>query len=413
MSDTAGGLPLRYVDADTWGHVIDVDDLAFAEKASAEGREHWHSVMEHDRTFCVYDGEAPVASLGAFGFTMTVPGGSLPVAGVTMVGVVPTHRRRGLLSGMIRHHLHRLHDEGGEPVSVLTASESVIYSRFGYGLGTLGYDLTLRRDPRALRPPAGVDDVRLRLVDPATSVAECEAVYRRAVDARPGMIARTREWAELVATEAYWEPGKPGLLCVLAERDGAVVGYARYSSRGEWSPGQGHTGHVQVFEIYADETAGYAALWRYLLDQDLTTTIEARNRPVDDPLLHLLRDMRSALPRARDILYVRLVDVGRALAARTYLAPVDVVLEVDDGLCPWNAGRWRLAGDIKGASCERTTDPADLALDVRELGAVYLGGQSLRALAGAGLVREVRPGALAEAAPAFSHDPAPWLPFGF
>jgi predicted acetyltransferase len=107
------------------------------------------------------------------------------------------------------------------------------------------------------------------------------------------------------------------------------------------------------------------------------------------------------------------VDLPAALEARAYAAPVHVVLDVEDAFCPWNSGRWRLSGDAKGASCERTSDPADLALTVRELGAAYLGGHGLRALAGAGLVAELRPGALAEASAAFRSDLEPWLPHGF
>jgi predicted acetyltransferase len=141
--------------------------------------------------------------------------------------------------------------------------------------------------------------------------------------------------------------------------------------------------------------------------------VVARNRPVDDPLLHLVNDVRRCELRVRDGMFVRLVEVGAALEARTYRTPVDVVLEVEDAFCPWNAGRWRLLGDRKGASCKRTDDDADLALSVRELGAAYLGGVSLGALAGAGRVRELRRGALGEAAGAFLSDVAPWLQHGF
>lgn len=115
----------------------------------------------------------------------------------------------------------------------------------------------------------------------------------------------------------------------------------------------------------------------------------------------------------KDALHVRLVDVGAALEARTYQTPVDVVFEVEDSFCPWNEGRWRLTGDAKGASCVRTEDSPDLALSVRELGVVYLGGVSLASLAAGGLVRELRQGALAEASSAFASTVAPWLPHGF
>ena len=158
----------------------------------------------------------------------------------------------------------------------------------------------------------------------------------------------------------------------------------------------------------------YAALWRFLFGIDLTSTIRTDNRPVDDPLQYLVSDIRRCGLRLRDSLYLRLVEVGAALAARTYRAPVDVVLEVEDAFCPWNEGRWRLTGDSGGASCERDRRSARSgAVRQRELGAAYLGGVSLTALARAGRVREVRPGALAAASAAFASDVAPWLPHGF
>lgn len=135
---------------------------------------------------------------------------------------------------------------------------------------------------------------------------------------------------------------------------------------------------------------------------------------MDDAVLHLVSDVRRCDIRLRDSLHVRLVDVGAALEARTYRGPLDVVFEVEDAFCPWNAGRWRLTADAKGgASCKRTEDAADLALSVRELGSAYLGGEALSSLALAGRVRELRAGAVAEASAAFLSDVAPWLPRGF
>jgi predicted acetyltransferase len=135
--------------------------------------------------------------------------------------------------------------------------------------------------------------------------------------------------------------------------------------------------------------------------------------PLDDPLLLLLEDARSAKPTLHDRLHLRLVDLDRALSARSYTRPIDVVLEVADVFCPWNAGRWRLSGDETGATCARTEAPADLSIGVRELGAAYLGGTTLRSLASAALVAENTKGALRAASVAFAGDVEPWLPFGF
>ncbi|GAA2247768.1 hypothetical protein GCM10010232_38790 [Streptomyces amakusaensis] len=163
-------------------------------------------------------------------------------------------------------------------------------------------------------------------------------------------------------------------------------------------------------DLYALDPASYAALLRHLFGIDLTSTVSFGNRPVDDPWQHLVTDIRRCRTRIRDEGYVRLVEVGTALEARTYRTPVDVVLDVQDAFCPWNEGRWRLAGDADGASCVRTAGAADLTLDVRDLGAAYLGDTRLTELAAAGRVRELRPGALARAATAFGSDLAAWIP---
>ncbi|MFE2694211.1 sterol carrier protein domain-containing protein, partial [Streptomyces mirabilis] len=170
---------------------------------------------------------------------------------------------------------------------------------------------------------------------------------------------------------------------------------------------------VRLDQLEALDPATHAALWRFLFEIDLTSTLHARGRPVDEAWQYMVSDIRRCAVRMRDALHVRLVDVGAALEARTYQAPVDVVFEVEDVFCPWNEGRWRLTGDTKGATCVRTSDAADLALSVRELGAAYLGGVSLASLAAAGRVRELRQGALAEASVGFSSAVAPWLPHGF
>ena len=162
--------------------------------------------------------------------------------------------------------------------------------------------------------------------------------------------------------------------------------------------------------MLATTPTAYASLWAFLAGIDLAPMLTRNRAPLDDPLQHIVADVRALDMSVYDALWVRLADVGRALAARTYSTPVDVVLEVVDEFCPWNAGRWRLSADGSGAVCERTQDPADLALSSTELGTVYLGGPTLVALAGAGLVTEMRPGALAAASRAFAGERMPWCP---
>ncbi|MET8566784.1 GNAT family N-acetyltransferase [Streptomyces sp. NPDC004783] len=409
---TAGGpRVLRRDEWDTWyGTLL----RAFGGiPEPAEVLEVYRELTQTDRSLGVWDGDECVGTAGAFAFRMTVPGGAaVPAAGVTMVGVAATHRRRGVLTSMMRRQLDDVRS-WGEPLAVLTASEPEIYGRFGYGAATFQLNAEIETDRVRLSVPDGTDDVRVRYAVPADVLDACEAVFARLVPGRPGMIERRPGWARLdVLDPADGREGASPLQCVVARRDGEVTGYARFRVRPEWGP-SGHNGTVVLQDLAGLDPATEAALWRFLFDVDLTRRLSVRARPVDEAWQYQVSDVRRCRPQLRDALYVRLVDVGAALQARTYQAPVDVVFEVEDAFCPWNEGRWRLTGDAKGASCARTSDAADLSLGVRELGAAYLGGVSLGALGAAGRVRELRPGALAEASIGFASDVAPWLPYGF
>ncbi|MEV7522516.1 GNAT family N-acetyltransferase [Streptomyces sp. NPDC091371] len=408
-------LETRVLQADEWDVWYDHLELAFGGvPESPEERKLYRQLTETERSLGVWDGAACVASAGAFTFRLSVPGGTLvPAAGVTMVGVSPTHRRRGVLTSLMRRQLDDIR-AGGEALAVLTASDPAIYGRFGYGTATYALAVDIDATRVRLSVPPGTDDVTVRLADPEAVLADCERVYAQLVAGRPGMPARQPGWEQLPLLDvpAMRDGGSP-LKCVLAERAGEVVGYARYRVKPEWDL-TGSDGRVEVADLDALDPAATAALWRYLFGIDLTWTVRANRRPVDDPVLHLVSDVRRSQPRMRDSLHVRLVDLPAALEARTYGAALDVVLEVEDAFCPWNEGRWRLVADAGGAaSCARTEEPADLELSVRELGSAYLGGIALTSLAAAGRVAELRPGALSQASRGFAGDVAPWLPHGF
>ena len=344
-----------------------------------------------ERSIAAWDGDEIVGTAGAFSFRIDRAGRAPCAGGRRHHGQRRSRRTAGagVLTAMMRRQLDDVR-ERGEPLAVLTASEPAIYGRFGYGSRHPAADAGDRHHTGpAVRRRRGRDAVRMRLVAPAEALAACEAVYARA-GAHPARACWPRQpgWERLPLIDPPREPGRRGpLLCVLAEVDGEVRGYARYRGQGRLEPAGSRRHASTLRDIEALDPVTYAALWRYLSDIDLTAAVTFRNRPADDPVLHLVSDVRRCDCGWRDGLHLRLVDVGAALEARTYAAPVDVVLEVEDPFCPWNAGRWRLAGDAKGATCERTTDAADLALSVRELGAAYLGGFALRALAGAGLSR--------------------------
>jgi predicted acetyltransferase len=403
----------------------ELDDYRFASMHAFHGspmteahRELVLSVLEFDRTLAAFDGPAVVGTAAVYSFQLSVPGHrTLPAAGVTWVSVLPSHRRRGILTSMMRRQLADVRDRG-EPLAVLWASESVIYPRYGYGRSMWHADFTLHRGEGALAATAFPGDgrVRVRITEPEAALPELAKVYDAVFPARPGFIARNEAWwRRAIYDPAEWRHGASALHCVLAEDESGPRGYALYSGQSRWDETSLPDGLLDVREMVATDPAAGAALWADLLGRDLISEFRVPKRPVDDPLLFQLADPRRARPVLKDALWTRIVDVPGALAGRGYSVPVDVVLEVRDGLIPANAGRWHLAaeGGAGAASCVPTTAAADVALDVTELGAAYLGGTTLGAMAAAGLVTELRPGAVRELSAAMAWDLAPWCPVGF
>jgi predicted acetyltransferase len=392
-----------------WDELLELLDMAFSSPWSDEQYESERKIWERERsTVAIEDGQL-VGHTGTFSHRMTVPGRQLPVAGVTMVGVRATHRRRGILRELMRAQLTDIHEAGVEPLAALTASETVIYPRFGYGLASDHQEIAVPKASRTLRPVAGIDDVRIRYVDARQSLARCAELRNELALERPGMFQHDERWQEFTISDTLMSSTSNAskLRCVLAERDGELTGFAHYRTK------RAEKGYVDVLRVHAVDLASHAALWRYLLEPDLLSETHCELVASDDPLLDLLLDPRAPSPITRDGLWVRPVDVGAALAGRTYAQDVDVVIEVVDDFLPWNEGRWHLAGGPDGASCESTSREADLTLHVRDLGAVYLGRPSLTRLGRAGLVDEHTAGALAATAEAFSTSRLPFLDTGF
>ena len=377
--------------------------------------------LEFDRTLAAFDGPTVVGVTGVFSFQMRVPGAMAAAAGVSLVAVLPSHRRRGILTGLMRRQLADVH-ERGEAVAALFASETPIYGRYGYGPASWQATLRLHRGEGTLAPGAPSDPaLRVRLAEPVSVRAELAKVYDLALAERPGLWARSEPWWDRLIIDLYSpdETHRP-IRCLLAEDDAGPRAYAVFTSMGRWNQDTGlPEGALEVHEAVTTDPAAAAAIWENLLTRDLIDDFQARMRPVDDPLLYLLADPRRARPLVIDGLWIRLVDVGAAMAQRHYACPVDVVIEVTDEVCPQNQGRWRLTAAAAAspagfrATCERTSDPADVLLPVSALGAAYLGGTRLGAMAGAGQVTEVSPGSLAVLSTAMSWEPAPWCPMIF
>lgn len=390
------------ITADEIPDFVEATYSAFHNDVAPHHLERWTRVLEPERTLAVRDRGRIVAGGGIFSRRLTVPGGETPAAAVTLVGVRPTHRRRGLLTTLMRRQLADVR-EAGEPVAALWASEPVIYGRFGYGLATLGAHLEVDQRSVRLRSPS---DEPVDLLAPADALDAMRAVHEEVRAGLPGMLDRDGPWWEdrIKDPEGDRAPGAQPLRAAVT--DGA---YALYAVKPRFVDDR-PAGEVQVREVVATTPEARAAIWGFLLGLDLTTKLTWELVPADEPLPHMVVNAHALRVWLDDNLWLRVVDVPRALAARHYREPFEVVFELADDVCPWNAGRWALRWDGAAASCARTATPAGLELGATELGAAYLGGTTLDQLARAGRVTELRGGALEAASRAFQGDRAPWCP---
>jgi predicted acetyltransferase len=362
-----------------------------------------------DRSVAAFDGGLLVGGAGVYPFELTLPGRtSAPTAGVTWVGVLPTHRRRGVLTAMMRQQLEDVHARG-EALAVLLASESVIYGRYGYGWATLQAEYEIQRDDVALAAPFSPSG-RLVLVDEDEARKALPQIHDRVRREQPGDVSRTEGWWSV-----FFRHGRgggtagPRFYLLHEDASGEVDGYACYRVS-PWNPaGPPRTAMVQ--DLGALTFDAYVALWQHVTDVDLTVRTTTTSRPLDEPFRHLLADPRQLrATSAGDYLWCRVVDVPAALVQRGYLIEGRLVLEVRDAFCPWNDGRWVLEAGPDGATCEPASNGAgaDLVLSAADLGAAYLGGTRLGTLARAGRVEERTPGALARADLLFSSDVEPF-----
>jgi predicted acetyltransferase len=366
---------------------------------------------ELDRTLAAFDGGEIVGTGRLYSMELTLPGGALvPVAAVSWIAVLPTHRRRGILTAIMGRELDDTVGRG-EAMAVLHASEGTIYRRFGYGNAASSMSFTLpRRRSAFLRPPPAGG--RVRLVDEEAARKTFPDIFDRARRHQPGAISRPDEWwgSELFYVEKKEEGSRFYVTYESADRD--LEGYAAYKVVSSWTDDGVSRHRLEVRDLVTVTPEARAALWRYLCDVDLVETIAAGSGPVDEPLRWMLVDSRQlAVNRLSDGLWVRILDAPAALAARRYDVAGRLVFEVEDALRPDGAaaGRFALDGGPDGSECAPTTAEPDLALGVADLGAAYLGGVTFSTLARAGLVDERTPGALTRADAMFRSDPAPFV----
>lgn len=371
--------------SDDIGRAVDVFLRSFGEQLDDDTRAAIVRSLRSHPCVAAFDGQRMVGTAGALRLELTLPGGiAVDAAGVTLAGVLPTHRRRGLLAAMLERVLGDARS-AGQPLAMLHASESAIYGRFGFGPATVALDVRIDTAHATFARP--VDDTgRVDLVGSGDALHALPDLFDRYRRDRPGEVSRHRAWWDVVACdpEAWRDGGGPRQYALHRDVHGTADGYALY----RLTPGfdaEIPAGRLQVEEVIASDPAVYAGLWRFLLDVDLVATVTARGLEPQTPLRWLLTDPRRLRATAyRDVLWVRPLDVPRCLTARRYAADGTLVLEVADRQIPDNARRWLLQVDGGVAACEPATVAPDLTVDVADLGALLLGGVRPATLAAAG-----------------------------
>jgi predicted acetyltransferase len=407
---------IRPIGADEVESFIRVGNAAFYGNPTEEQVEEQRPELpELGRMLGAFAGGQLVGTAGDFGLELTVPGRALvPMAGLSWVGVLPTQRRRGILTALMRRHLDGAR-ERGEPLGGLEASEGGIYGRFGYGWATFEARVELDRDRGRLAPGYVGGSEKVELVGEEEARELLPEVHDRARRERVGDVSvAPGYWANTLRSSDRGHDGWGGKLFAICtgsqgEAKGGVV--YRVPRDGTWGRHE-----VQVDHLVATSPGAYRSLWGFLAGLDLTAKVVARHRPLDEPLRWMLTDpCQLRVTSVSDHLWARLVDLPAALAARSYAVEGSVVMEATDPACPWNEGRWLLEGGPYGATCRRAQpgQEAELAMDASAFGSLYLGGVSVAALAAAGRVGELAPGAVARLGAMLAVDPPPWCSTGF
>ena len=395
-------LEMRTVTADEFVEWVRAEARAYGNRLD-DDPEVLRPHFDLDRSIAVFDQGNIVGGTHSHRLEMSIPGASAVVAGVANIAVQPTHTRRGLMTRMLRHQINDIH-ERGEPLAALFARESVIYRRFGYGIGSLHERWMIDRQYNEYARPYESRG-RIVFVDPVNITKEFPEIFRRSTMDRPGVFQRAlHDWERESQAPEHGQGGPGGLFYAAYEEGGRMDGYATYRTSGTT---------LVVNELMAATTEANTALWRFCFDVDLISCTEAIKRPVDDPLPWMLADPRRLQRLTRDGMWLRLIDVSASLMLRRYMQSDRLVLEVRDELCSWNEGRFELEGSPEGATCRVSSSSPDLVLAESDLASGYLGTVKFSTLSQAGLVDERTPGALLRADRMFAVRYQPWTPYSF
>jgi predicted acetyltransferase len=399
-------IDVRIVPEDDRERWFEICSTAFSHELHAEDVEADAKLLPVDRRYGAYADGSLVGTAADFAHTVSIPGGELAAAGVTMVGVVPSHRRQGALTRLMRRQLMDARSRG-ESLAILWASEGAIYGRYGYGVATQAASIDAERTSMVFDAPD--PGARMGLVDSEEAARVFPPIYERVRREMPGAIARSDDWWKLyrLSDPESRRRGAGPKFHALLELDGEPAGYASYRVKGDWEEGFPQS-QLRVMEPVATSPRATGELWRFLFGVDLIERVQAWPLPPDHSLFLLAREPRKLRLRIGDGLWLRILDVEGALSARSYADEGEVVFELSDSLVPENAGLWRLEARGGGAEVEHGTGEAALRLDVQALASVFLGGFSFAELQAARLVDELEDGAVATADALFRTPRAPW-----
>jgi predicted acetyltransferase len=400
---------LRTMGPDEGRTFLETTEAAFGAGLPDEVWEDLKHILETDRSFGAFDGARMVGSASAFSLRFSVPGGEVDGAGVTMVGVLPSHRRRGVLRKMMTSQLREI-AERGEPIAALWASEDAIYGRYGYGAATVQALIDMPRHRATFHDDSPIAGT-LRLVEQDEALELFPVVYEAVRRERPGTFVRSETWWRHRILRAPGRDEGGPFFKALLEHDGAPAGYAIYQVNQKWEQGFSR-GSVELREVMAATPAAHLDIWKFLFGIDLVESVRSTSffLPSDHPLQLMLAEPRYLRFLLSNGLWVRIVDVTAALEARTYAQDGSVTLQVADPLLDANAGTWRMDVDGGRATVRKTGGDADVCIGIAELGALYLGQFTFAQLAAAGRIEAPDPGALARADDMWRTTVAPWCP---
>ena len=356
--------------------------------------------LELDRTMLAFDEGNMVGGLTSYPYELSVPGTSSAVAAVAWVTVQPTHRRRGIFAELTKYQLSDLHDKN-IPFAALWSSESIIYGRFGYGIGTVSERWEIERHQAGLARFSECTG-RVRYIEKSQITDLLPNVYSRIFRCRSGMMGRTSQlWEDRLWQHDHLIENGEGSFCAVYEENGTVEGYVFYV----------HDKFDKVLtirELLCCSSNASVALWEFLFNMDGSEVIKVGNRPPDDPIPWMLADPRRLNRTVSDGIWLRIVDVMSALKIRKYSVEGDLVLEVRDRTCSWNHRKFELSADPSGAICRFSDSDPDISLDISDLSATYLGTTSFTLLNSAKRIEAATPASLHLADAMFSMDLAPW-----